>query len=34
LGDEIEIRPGFTEKKEGQYVCTPIKSKIVTLLAE
>lgn len=35
LGQEIEIRPGLVVKDEqGKTKCTPIRSRIVTLLAE
>lgn len=35
LGDEIEVRPGIVEKgNDGEVVCKPIKSRIVTLFAE
>jgi len=35
LGDEVEIRPGIVSKdSEGKINCTPIQSKIVSLLAE
>jgi len=35
LGDEVEIRPGIISKnQQGATVCTPIKSKIVSLFAE
>ena len=32
VGDEIEIRPGEVGRNDkGQIVCTPIKSKIISL---
>ncbi|KAL4460424.1 hypothetical protein ABPG74_000175 [Tetrahymena malaccensis] len=35
IGDEIEIRPGLISKDQnGNVKCTPIKSRIVSLLAE
>ncbi|KRX11052.1 Translation protein, beta-barrel domain [Pseudocohnilembus persalinus] len=35
VGDEVEIRPGRVENKDGKLVkCTPIKSRIVSLFAE
>jgi len=35
VGDEIEIRPGEVGRNEnGQIVCTPIRSKIITLNSE
>jgi len=35
VGDQIEIRPGRTLKDEkGEHRCIPIKSRIVSLLAE
>ena len=35
MGQEIEIRPGIlTKQSSGDTVCRPIRSKIVTLLAE
>lgn len=35
VGDEIEVRPGVVSKdSKGQLQCTPIRSKIVSLLAE
>jgi len=34
IGDEIEIRPGeISINKNGQFICTPIFSKIVSLKA-
>ena len=34
-GQEVEIRPGIVSKDgEGRTVCTPIFSRIMTLLAE
>merc|ERR1719378_1758098 len=35
VGDEIEIRPGIVNKdSEGNFVCKPIRSRIITLAAE
>jgi len=35
LGQEIEVRPGVVSKdSEGRIACKPIRSKIVSLLAE
>lgn len=35
MGQEIEIRPGVVSKEaDGKKVCRPIRSRIVTLLAE
>lgn len=35
IGDEIEVRPGIvTTDTEGNMTCTPIYSRIVSLLAE
>lgn len=35
MGQEIEIRPGiFGKDSNGEPVCRPIKSKIVSLFAE
>ncbi|KAL8287395.1 hypothetical protein RQP46_003253 [Phenoliferia psychrophenolica] len=35
LGQEIEVRPGVVSKdSEGKITCKPIRSKIITLLAE
>jgi translation initiation factor 2 subunit 3 len=35
IGDEIEVRPGIVSKDpKGKFVCSPIFSTIVTLLAE
>lgn len=35
VGDEVEIRPGITQKTpEGKLVCTPITTQIISLFAE
>jgi len=35
MGQEIEIRPGIITKHEsGETICRPIRSKIISLLAE
>jgi translation initiation factor 2 subunit 3 len=35
MGQEVEVRPGVvTKDSEGKIHCKPIRSKIVTLLAE
>lgn len=35
MGQEIEVRPGVVSKdSEGRIACKPIRSKIVSLLAE
>ena len=34
MGSEIEIRPGVVERKDGQIVCKPLKSKISSLKSE
>jgi len=36
IGDEIEIKPGRTEKdpETGKFICTPILTKVVSLKAE
>lgn len=35
VGDDVEIRPGYTKTdQDGNHICCPIFSKIVTLKAE
>ncbi|KAJ5072642.1 eukaryotic translation initiation factor 2 subunit 3 family member [Anaeramoeba ignava] len=34
VGDEIEIRPGDVGTKEGRIRCTPLRTKILSLMAE
>ncbi len=31
VGDEIEIKPGYSQKKHNEFVYTPIKSKIISI---
>ena len=34
IGDEIEIRPGYVEKKNGKYTHTPLITKIISLKSD